>query len=332
MTRTRSPATCSLAASKLLLAVVATLALANAHAQAWPTKPVTLVVGTPAGGSVDAYGRALADQLARQTGGNFVVENKGGANGNLSAEQVRNAAADGHTLWISTQAMFTINPSVYPALRWKQSDFKPIAKGIESPLVLVTHPSVPAKTLPELVKWVSANPGKITYASFSPGTPSHFLGFQLNERFKLDMVHVAYKGSAPQITDLLGGQVLLGFTQLQAALPHVQSGKLNAIAVTSKDRSKFMPQVPSLAELGHPDLSATVWFGLMAPSATPKAVLDQILAATVKAQAQADYKAKLEAQGFDVPQESADAFAATISAETARWAQVVKATGFRANE
>lgn len=332
MPRTSSPATVSRAASNFLLTAAATFAMANAHAQAWPTKPVTLVVGTPAGGSVDAYGRALADQLARQTGGNFVVENKGGANGNLSAEQVRNAAADGHTLWISTQAMFTINPSVYPAMRWKQSDFKPIAKGIESPLVLVTHPSVPAKTLPDLVKWVSANPGRITYASFSPGTPSHFLGFQLNERFKLDMVHVAYKGSAPQITDLLGGQVLLGFTQLQAALPHVQSGKLNAIAVTSKDRTRFMPQVPSLAELGHPDLSATVWFGLMAPSATPKAVLDQVQAATVKAQAQADYKARLEAQGFDVPQEHGDAFAATIAAETARWAQVVKATGFRAND
>lgn len=327
-----SPITRSGLTGAVLLALTATFTAPHAHAQAWPTKPVTLVVGTPAGGSVDAYGRALADQLARQTGGTFVVENKGGANGNLSAEQVRNAAADGHTLWVSTQAMFTINPSVYPAMRWKQSDFKPIAKGIESPLVLVTHPSVPAKTLPELVKWVAANPGKITYASFSPGTPSHFLGFQLNERFKLDMVHVAYKGSAPQITDLLGGQVLLGFTQLQAALPHVQGGKLNAIAVTSKDRTKFMPQVPSLAELGHPDLSATVWFGLMAPSATPRPVLDQIQTATVKAQADTDYKAKLEAQGFDVPQESGDAFAATIATETARWGQVVKATGFRANE
>ncbi len=327
-----SPITRSGLTGAVLLALTTTFTAPHAHAQTWPSKPVTLVVGTPAGGSVDAYGRALADQLARQTGGTFVVENKGGANGNLSAEQVRNATADGHTLWVSTQAMFTINPSVYPAMRWKQSDFKPIAKGIESPLVLVTHPSVPAKTLPELVKWVAANPGKITYASFSPGTPSHFLGFQLNERFKLDMVHVAYKGSAPQITDLLGGQVLLGFTQLQAALPHVQSGKLNAIAVTSKDRTKFMPQVPSLAELGHPDLSATVWFGLMAPSATPRPVLDQIQAATVKAQADTDYKAKLEAQGFDVPQESGDAFAATIATETARWGQVVKATGFRANE
>jgi tripartite-type tricarboxylate transporter receptor subunit TctC len=319
-------------AGTALLALVAAVAAPQALAQTWPSKPVTLVVGTPPGGSVDVYGRALADQLAKLTGGTFIVENKAGANGNLSAEYVHGAAPDGHTLWISTQAMFTINPSVYPQLRWKQSDFTPIAKGIESPLVLVTHPSVPAKTLPELAKWAAANPGKAAYASFSPGTPSHFLGFQFNERMKLDMVHVPYKGSAPQIADLLGGQVPLGFTQLQAALPQVKAGKLNAIAVTSKERTKFMRDVPTLAELGHPDLSSTIWFGLVAPSATPKAVLDQIRAATVKAQASAELKAKLEPQGFDVPQENGDAFAATIAAETARWAQVVKATGFRANQ
>lgn len=326
-----SPSTTRLARTAWL-ALAAACAAPLALAQAWPGKTVTLVVGTPAGGSVDVYARALADQLARQTGGNFIVENKAGANGNLSADQVLAAAPDGHTLWISTQAMFTINPSVYGNLRWKQSDFRPIAKGIESPLVLVTHPSVPAKTLPELVKWAAANPKKAAYASFSPGTPSHFLGFQLSERMKLDMVHIPYKGSAPQIADLLGGQVLLGFTQLQAALPQVQAGKLNAIAVTSKERTRFLPEVPTLAELGHPDLSSTVWFGVVAPSAAPKAVLDQITAAAVKAQATPEFKARLEAQGFDVPQEHGDAFAATIATETARWSQVVKATGFRANE
>jgi tripartite-type tricarboxylate transporter receptor subunit TctC len=322
-----TPPSTSRFAYTALLALAAAFVAPLALAQTWPGKSVTLVVGTPAGGSVDAYARALADQLARQTGGTFIVENKAGANGNLSADHVLAAAPDGHTLWISTQAMFTINPSVYPNLRWKQSDFKPIAKGIESPLVLVTHPSVPARTLPELVKWAAANPKKAAYASFSPGTPSHFLGFQLNERMKLDMVHIPYKGSAPQIADLLGGQVLVGFTQLQAALPQVQSGKLNAIAVTSKERTKFLPEVPTLAELGHPDLSSTVWFGLAAPSAAPKVVLDQIAAATVKAQASPEFKARLEAQGFDVPQEQGEAFAATIAAETARWAQVVKASG-----
>lgn len=318
----------------LALAGVCLLApwAASAQAPAWPSKPVTLVVGTPPGGAIDAYARALAQQLGKVTGGTFLVDYKPGANGNISAEFVQKAQPDGHTLWIGTQAMMTINPSVYPAMRWQQAGFKPIAKGVEAPLVLVSHPSVPARTLDELVKWAAANRDKSAYASFSPGTPSHFLGYQLNQRFKLDMTHIPYKGSGPQTTDLLGGQVPLGFAQLQSALPHVQSGKLNAIAVTSPQRSRHLPQVPTLAELGYKELNTTIWFGLLAPAAAPKAVLDAIAAATQKAQADADYKARLEAQGFDVPQEYGDAFAATIASETARWAEVVRATGFKAND
>lgn len=305
---------------------------ASAQAPAWPSKPVTLIVGTPPGGAIDAYARALAQQLGKVTGGTFLVDYKPGANGNISAEFVQKAQPDGHTLWIGTQAMMTINPSVYPALRWQQAGFKPIAKGVEAPLVLVSHPSVPARTLDELVKWAAANRDKSAYASFSPGTPSHFLGYQLNQRFKLDMTHIPYKGSGPQTTDLLGGQVPLGFAQLQSALPHVQSGKLNAIAVTSPQRSRHLPQVPTLAELGYKELNTTIWFGLLAPSAAPKPVLDAIAAATQKAQADADYRARLEAQGFEVPQEYGETFAATIASETARWAEVVRATGFKAND
>lgn len=313
----------------LLLAFGGALPLA---AQTWPARPVSLVVGTPAGGAVDAFARTLGDELNRQTGGTILVENRAGANGNLAAEQVRKAAPDGHTLWVSTQAMFTINPSAYPALRWQQSDFKPIAKGVESPLVLVVHPSVPVKQMSELGPWLKANPDKAVYASFSPGTPSHFLGFQLGERLKVPMVHVPYKGSAPQTTDLLGGQVPLGFAQLQTSLPHLQSGKLRALAVTSPQRSRYLPQVPTLAELGYEDLNATVWFGLMAPAGTPAATIEAISAAMAKAQANPEYRAKLEAQGFDVPKESGAAFEKGIAAETARWAQLVKATGFKAND
>lgn len=319
-------------AAGVLIALTAVLATPFAGAQAWPAKPVTLVVGTPAGGAIDAYARTLADQLAKQTGGTFLVENRAGAGGNLSAEHVLKMPADGHTIWVTTHAMFTINPSAYPALRWKQSDFKPIAKGIESPLLLVVHPSVPARTLPELTAWLAANPAKAAYASFSPGTPSHFLGFQFNERLKLNMVHVPYKGSAPQLNDLIGGQVLMGFTQMQGAVQQVQAGKLHAIAVTSPERSRFLPQVPTLAELGHRDLSLQIWFGLAAPAATPRPVVEAITAAVVRAQGEADYRAKLEAQGFDVPRESGAAFEATIASDTARWARVVQATGFKAND
>ena len=303
-----------------------------AWAQTWPTKPVTLVVGTPAGGAIDAYARNLADHLSRQTGGTFLVDNRAGAGGNISAEYVLKAPADGHTLWVTTHAMFTINPSVYPSLRWKQSEFKPIAKGFETPLLLSIHPSLPARNLTELANWLNANPSKAAYASFSPGTPSHFLGFQLNERLKLNMVHVPYKGSAPQLNDLLAGQVLLGFTQMQGATQQIQSGKLNALAITSTERSKHLPQVPTLAELGYRDLSLQVWFGLVAPAGTPQPVVETITTAVMKVQNDQEYRAKLEAQGFDVPRESGATFAATIANDTARWAKVVQATGFKAND
>lgn len=323
----RLPSTLRKASAVLLTSL---LAAGTGWAQSWPSKPVTLVVGTPAGGAVDAYARALADQLTRQTGGTFLVDNKPGANGNLSAEAVLKAPADGHTLWIGTQSMVAINPSAFAEMRWKPSDFRPIVKGIEAPMVLVAHPSVPVKSVPELATWAAAHPDKAAYASFSPGTPSHFMGFQLSEQLKLDMVHIPYKGSAPQVTALVGGQVPLGFTQLQTAVPHVKAGKLTALAVTSKQRSRFLPDVPTLAELGYPAMTTTIWFGLLAPADTPKPVGDAIFAAAVKAQADPALRARLEAQNFDVPTESGAAFAASIAAESAIWARLVKTTGFKA--
>jgi tripartite-type tricarboxylate transporter receptor subunit TctC len=301
-------------------------------AQTWPSKPVTLIVGVPAGGALDPYARALADQMSKVTGGTFVVDNKPGANGNLGAEAVLKAPADGHTLWIGTQSMMTINPAAFAQLRWKQSDFKPIIKGVEAPLVLVTHPSVPARNLAELADWIRNPENKAAYSSFSPGTPSHFLGYQLNEKLKSDMVHIAYKGSSPQVTDLIGGQVPLGFTQLAAAMPHIQAGKLRAIAVTGPNRSRFLPQTPTLAEQGHKDLSATIWFGLFAPANTPAPVLEAVRRAAAKAQADAGYRARLEALNFDIPDEAGTSFERSIAEETARWAALVKATGFKASD
>lgn len=310
------------------VAVMCHLPVANA--QAWPTKPVTLVVGVPAGGAVDPYARALADQLHKQTGGTFIVENRPGANGNLSAEAVLKAPADGHTLWIGTQSMMAINPAAFATLRWKPSDFTPIIKGVEAPLVLVTNPSVPAKDFASLAKWIKESGDKAAYSSFSPGTPSHFLGFQLNERLKASMPHIPYKGSAPQVTDILGGQVPMGFTQLAAAVPHIKEGKLKAIAVTSPQRSRYLPDVPTLAELGHKDLGTTVWFGVFVPSATPPALVSTIRAAAEKVQADPGYRSRIEMLSLDVANETTAEFESTIATETARWSALVKATGFRA--
>ncbi len=316
------------------LAAVATSALfaPNSFAQAWPSKPVTIVAGVPAGGALDPFARALADQLHKETGGTFIVDNKPGANGNLSAEAVLKAPADGHTLWIGTQSMMTINPAAFATLRWKPSDFTPIIKSVEAPLVLVTHPSVPVKDFTGLAKWIKDPANKAAYASFSPGTPSHFLGFQLNERLRASMVHIPYRGSPPQVTDILGGQVPLGFTQLATAIPHVKEGKLKAIAVTSQQRSRYLPDVPTLAESGYKDLSTTIWFGVFAPAATPPAVLKAIRAAADKVHSDPGYRSRLEALNFDIATENIPAFEATIATEAQRWAALVKATGFRATD
>ena len=175
--------------------------------------------------------------MKQELGQTVIIENKPGANGNISAHSVVQSPADGLTVWVGTQSMTEINPSAFSRLPWKISDFTPLIKGVEAPLVLVTNPNVPAKNLKSLVDWIKANKGKVSFGSFSPGTPSHFLGFQMNQIFGLDMTHVPYRGAAPQTTDLLAGNVPLGFAQIAAALPHVKAGKLNAIAITARTAS-----------------------------------------------------------------------------------------------
>jgi tripartite-type tricarboxylate transporter receptor subunit TctC len=182
----------------------------------------------------------------------------------------------------------------------------------------------------ELIAYAKANPGKLSFGSSGVGAAAHLTSELLKYTAGINMVHVPYKGSAPQLNDLVGGQVLVGFTQMQGAVQQVQAGKLYAIAVTSPERSRYLPQVPTLAELGHRDLSLQVWFGLAAPAGTPRAVIDTITTAVVRAQGDTDYRTKLEGQGFDVPRESGAAFEATIANDTARWARVVQATGFKA--
>lgn len=321
------------AARHLASALVTALALGSTAvaAQSWPTKIVTVMVPTVAGSAPDSYARVLVEVMSKITGGTFIVENKPVAAGNQAAESTVRAAADGHTLLLGTQALMTINPTTYPQAKWQPKDFVGIVKGVEAPLVLVTHPSVPAKSFAELRPWLEKERGKIAYASFSGGTPSHFLGHQLSEKLKAEMFHVPYKGSAPQINDLLGGQVPIGFTQLATSAPHIQGGKLTPLAQTGAKRSRLLPQVPTLAELGMPDLTSTVWFGLLAPTATPKPTLDAIRAAAIKAHQDPSLRSRLESQGFDMADsQQGVAFDKAIADETSRWAGVVKATGFKA--
>lgn len=303
----------------------------SAAAAQTASPPVRIIAGVAAGGVLDPYARIVGEHMAATLGRTFIVENKPGANGNIAAQFVVDAPADGNLIWLGTQSMTEINPNVYSNLRWSMKDFVPIIKGVEAPLVLVTHPSIPAKTLPELTDYVKRNPGKLTYASFSPGTPSHFLGFQLNERLGLDMTHVPYRGSGPQVTDMIAGHSLLGFSQLGSTTEHIAAGKLNAIAVTSAQRSPFLPQVPTFAELGYPEFTTTIWFGMFLRAGTPEAIASAYVNAAKAAHADPAVRERLEKLGFRIVGETGSQVLDDIRTQSERWGRLVKATGFKAD-
>ena len=314
----------------MLLASLSVLAGRDASAQGAPAGTVRVMVGVPAGGVVDPYARLVGEHMAATLGRTVIVENKPGANGNIAAQMVVDAPADGSLIWLGTQSMTEINPSAYPKLRWSMKDFVPIIKGVEAPLVLVTHPSIPARTLPELIAYLKSNP-KVGYASFSPGTPSHFLGSQMNERFGLDMAHIPYKGSGPQINDMVAGHVVVGFSQLGSTTQHIAAGKLNAIAVTSAERSTFLPDVPTLKELGHADFTTTIWFGMFVRAGTPEPLVTAYVTAAKAAHADPGVKSALQKMGFHVTAQTGPQVLDDILAQGERWARLIKATGFTAD-
>jgi tripartite-type tricarboxylate transporter receptor subunit TctC len=295
------------------------------------SQPLRLIVPTPPGGATEPYARVIADHLARTLARVVIVEHKPGASTMLAAQFVANAPPDGNILLVCTQAMLEIIPSTGINAKWSMDDFIPLIRGVTAPLVLVAHPRVPATTLPELIEWIKRNPGKLSYSSYDAGTPSHFLGYQLNERFGLDLLHVPSRGSAAQMADLMGGHVLFGFAQLQTTLPHILEGKLNAIAVTSATRSRFLPQVRSMAEFGYPEFTANVWFGLMVRAGTPPDLVTVLLSAAKAAHGDPEVKAKFEAQGYDISGQIGPEFASDIRAQIERWARLVKAAGFKAD-
>jgi tripartite-type tricarboxylate transporter receptor subunit TctC len=305
-----------------------TVALAATCAQAQTS--VRLLVGSPAGGAIDIYARIIGEHMAHSLGLPVLIDNKPGANGNIAAQAVVDGPADGSLMWVGAQSMLEINPHAYANLRWKVSDFTPLIKGVEIPLVLAAHPSVPAESLDELVAWIRRNPGKFGYASYSVGTASHFLGFQFAERFGLDLAHVPYRGSGPQSSDLLAGHALFGFAQIPNVAPYVPDKRLKAIAVTGDRRSRLLPQTPTMAELGHGELSGAVWFGLLIKADVPKVMETRLMGAAKAAHEDPAMRAKLEAQGFDMSGLSGAEFRASILQQSERWARIVKATGFKA--
>jgi len=300
-------------------------------AQFAPGRSIRLIIPLAAGGATDPYGRLIAEHMARTLARPIIVEHKPGGSGIVGHQYVVDQPADGNLLLLSTQAMLEIIPNAQRDVRWSLDDFLPLIRGVTSSLVLVANPSVPAKTFAELVAWIRQNPGKLSYSSYLAGTPSHFLGFQMNERFGLDLVHVPSKGSGFQMTDLLAGHVLFGFAQMQTSLPFVADGKLRAIAVTDDPRSRHMPDVPTFAELGYPDFTTRVWFGLLLRAGTPPSLVARLLEAAKAAHADPDVRAKLDAQGLEMSGQTGPEFFADVRAQSERWARLIKAAGYKAD-
>ena len=321
------PITCTALICGALLHAAPSVALAQGQ-----PGPMRFVVGLAPGGAVDPYARIIADHMARTLGRTIIVENKPGAGGNISAQAMIDGPADGSLIWVATQALTEINPNVYDNLRWRIDDFQPLIKGVEAPLVLVAHPSVPATTLAELIAWAKANRGKLTYSSYTAGTPSHFLGFQLNEKWDLDLTHVPYRGSGLQANALIAGHALFGFAQVNSSAPQVAAGKLKAFAITSAARWPALKEVPTFAELGHPEFSTRVWFGLLVKAGTPREVVTRLTEVAKSAHDDPGVRAKLEAQGYEVTGETGPQLLPDIKAQIVRWGRLVKAAGFSADD
>ena len=309
----------------LLQAVVLTPLLARtALAEGWPERPVRIIVPFAAGGNTDGIARLIGERLSERLKATFVVENKPGANGAIAAEAVATAAADGYTLFMAALPQIAIFPAMTKVAYDPAKDFAPISNVGSNPFALVVHPSFPAATLQELIAYVRARPGKVTYASGGTGSLSHLSMALLAHRANLDMTHVPYKGGGPAIADVIANHVPMYFANLSEALPHAKAGSVRVIATSSAERTPQLPDVPTVAESGFPGFRTVTWNGLMAPAGTPKPVIDLLADAVARSVKEASVAQKLTTYGVDPVGDDPQHFAATISADIVTWAEAVK--------
>lgn len=301
---------------------------AAVNAQTWPTKTVTIVVPWPPGGPSDIVARPTAKGLSDEFGKPFIIDNRGGAGGNIGSEFAARSNPDGHTLLITSGGPIVINPHVYKKMTYDpQKDLVPITNMLRVPLVLAVNPDVPAKNLQELIAYIKSQDGKAPWASAGNGTPQHMTGELFRTTAKLEMVHVPYKGSAPAIADLMGGHVPMMFDTTIAIIPQIKAGKVRAIAVSGAKRSPQLPDVPTFAEAGLPGVESYGWYGFFAPAKTPKETIARISEAALKFMKTAEFQKVLTDAGSDYVGDTPEAFAAFVKAEAAKWGRVAKETG-----
>ena len=315
-------------AAALVLGAGASVARAQVPAD-FPNKPLKLITLTTAGGTLDILARMIADDIGRQWGQQMIVENRVGAGGNIGAEATARSATDGYTIGMVTVSSHGINPTLYGELMRYDAvkDFAPIILAAETKNVVVVHPSIPAKNVPELIAYAKANPDKLSFGSAGTGTTQHLAGEMVKIMTGVKMQHVPYRGAAAAVPDLLTGQTQLMFVTIPDVIAHIQAGSLRPIGITSKERSRSLPDVVPMAEQGWPDFDVRGWFGVVAPAGTPKPIVDKYNA-TIKAMlTRSDTQAKLLTMGLDSLTSTPEEFGAFIKSEVAKWAPVVKASG-----
>lgn len=321
----------NLRASRIVIALLLSFGVLRAEAQvpAYPSKPVRMIVALAAGSGADLVARIFAAKLAEALGQQFVVENRGGAGGNIGVEAAARTAPDGYTL-LTIAAGQTINPALYPKLSYNlEKDFEPIGLMAAAPLVLVVHPSLPIKSVKGLIEFAKARPGKLYYASSGNGSSPHLAAEMFKMQAGVNIVHVPYKGSPQAVTDLIAGEVSLVLLAPSSVMPHVQSGRLRALAVCSPQRSVTAPGLPTMAEAGLPGFEAGTWTALLAPAGTSPDIITRLNRELTNIARASDVRDRLAAQGFDARASTAAEFAAYLHSEIVKWGKVIKATGIR---
>jgi tripartite-type tricarboxylate transporter receptor subunit TctC len=304
----------------------------RAQSAGFPNKPIRLICPFPPGGAVDIASRAIAAELSKQLGQPVTVDNRPGAGGNIGAAEAARAAPDGYTVFMTTSGIQAINPTLYKKSAVDPNkDLQPISALVSLNNVLVVHPSVPANTMKEFIALLRANPGKYNYASSGSGTSTHMSAEMFKYLTKTFMTHIPYRGSAPALTDLLGGQVSIMFDNIPSSLPHIKAGKLKAIATTGGKRDATLPDLPTIAEAGVASYESGVWFGLAAATTLPKELVDRLSGEAQKAVRSPDFARRMSDLGYNILGTNPEQMANMTQGELKRWPPVIKASGATAD-